>query len=114
MKGWRISPEKTTVAALLDRITKEWIERRRAQNAERVNELESGIIPLLEKEGNVAALKQSVNSFTRSQPWAMVAIQNSAVGATPYVYFARNILGISNSRRDLWIDANSCVWPAVD
>ena len=51
MKGWRISPEKTTVAALLDRITKEWIERRRAQNAERVNELESGIIPLLEKEG---------------------------------------------------------------
>jgi len=32
-----------------------------------VNELESGIIPLLFKEGNVSALKQSVNSFTRSQ-----------------------------------------------
>jgi hypothetical protein len=31
-----------------------------------VNELESGIIPLLEKEGNVAALKQSANLFTRS------------------------------------------------
>ena len=31
-----------------------------------MNELESGIIPLLEKEGNVSALKQSVNSFTRS------------------------------------------------
>jgi len=31
-----------------------------------VNELESGIIPLLEKEGNVSALKQSVNSSTRS------------------------------------------------
>src|SRR5437667_10872712 len=25
--------------------------------------------PLLFKEGNVSALKQSVNSFTRSQPW---------------------------------------------
>ena len=37
------------------------------QGSERVNELESGIIPLLFKEGNVSALKQSVNSFTRSQ-----------------------------------------------
>src|SRR5438477_7639534 len=37
--------------------------------------------PLLFKEGNVSALKQSVNSFTRSQPWATIlrrfaAIQN--------------------------------------
>jgi len=31
-----------------------------------VNELESGIIPLLFKEGNVSALKQSANLFTRS------------------------------------------------
>ena len=31
-----------------------------------MNELESGIITLVEKEGNVSALKQSVNSFTRS------------------------------------------------
>ena len=36
-----------------------------------MNKLESGIIPLLEKEGNVSALKQSVNSFTRSQPWVL-------------------------------------------
>src|SRR5881397_4106079 len=27
--------------------------------------------PLLFKEGNVSALKQSVNSFTRSQPWVL-------------------------------------------
>src|SRR5439155_19931515 len=37
------------------------------------NQLEAGITPrhppLLFKEGNVSALKQSVNSFTRSQPW---------------------------------------------
>ena len=37
--------------------------------------------PLLFKEGNVSALKQSVNSFTSSQPWATIlrrfaAIQN--------------------------------------
>ena len=32
----------------------------------RVNESESGTIPLLFKDGNVSALKQSVNSFTRS------------------------------------------------
>src|SRR5437867_3596560 len=28
--------------------------------------------PLLFKEGNVSALKQSVNSFTRSEPWVKI------------------------------------------
>src|SRR5207253_5921023 len=41
------------------------LRRFETQGRERVNELESGIIPLLFKEGNVSALKQSVNSFTR-------------------------------------------------
>ena len=39
-----------------------------------MNELESGIIPLLFKEGNVSALKQSVNSFTRSDALGYVRI----------------------------------------
>ena len=37
---------------------------------ERVNELESGIIPLLEKEGNVSALKGRHRSAAGLAPWA--------------------------------------------
>src|SRR5438876_5449345 len=39
--------------------------------------------PLLFKEGNVSALKQSVNSFTRSEPWERCCLIDSAPkGAT--------------------------------
>jgi len=44
----------------------------RTRSWERVNELESGIIPLLFKEGNVSALEQSVNSFIRSELWGVL------------------------------------------
>src|SRR5438093_1626953 len=38
--------------------------------------------PLLFKEGNVSALKQSVNSFTRSQPWVQRVGSSSRAAAT--------------------------------
>ena len=68
-----------------------------------MNELESGIIPLLFKEGNVSALKQSVNSFTRPDALgqlitlasrAISRVAASVLSPTPAVFVYRVTPGL--------------------